>query len=335
MAKLQECTAGAADTLPSDYGDPDGLWVTVRSRNPFRILMLDPGASPSPDALLVRFRVLWKFWTQKSTIARQGATRAVIRQKYGESIDSYIDNLQWAYDQLSTTEGVRFWRTTMQQQRAQMLWARVEPIIDAALADGMLEIDETRHLISRAEYAGYEREEFAGTLRSVLHARGFDSESALRGSTESDRLSSARWATADVWTRIRAAKAAVVPVTLYYVHARQTVFGPMTAVQVEELIRERRVNQGDGVCIAGAPVWQPIEQSQFAHHFRGPATPCPRCGHALVIVTSSVMPGVLVLILGVVTAILYIGFVFIVIGIVMMIAAAQTRWRCTQCRYSS
>ena len=335
LVRLKECAMGPADALPADYGDPGGLWVTVRARNPFEILLLDPGASPSSGTLLVRFRVLWKFWTQKSAVARQGATRGVIRQKYGESIESYIDNLQWAYDQLSSDDGVAFWKMRVQQQRTRMLWARVAEVIDATLADGMLEIAETKHLFARAEEVGYEREEFAGALRNVLYARKFESEGLLKGSTESERLVSVRWATPEVWAKVRAATAAVAPPQLYYVCVRQAVFGPMTATQVEELIRTRRVTAGDGVCVAGAPVWQLMAQSHFAHHFRAQPAVCPNCGHALIATTKSMGAGLALLVLGIITAFIYIGVLFIIIGIVMMVSAAKPQWRCANCGYSS
>jgi ribosomal protein S27AE len=335
LARLKEGAGGAADALPVDYGDPGGLWTTVRSRNPFHILLLDAGSPPSAETLLARFRVLWKFWTQKAALARQGATRAVIRQKYGESMESYVDNLQWAYDQLSTADGVAFWTKTMQEQRARMLWARVEEVIEATLADGVLDVAETRHLFSRAENAGYEREEFAGALRSVLYRRGFEAECALTGATESARMASTRWMTPQASEQIRPATAGPVPTTLYYVRVLQTVLGPIDPAQVKQMLYERRVNAGDSVCIVGELVWQPVEHSQFADDVRAAASRCPRCGQVLVSGPAPIAKGVVLLIVGVITAIAVVGVFLVIAGITMIANASKARWSCARCGYSS
>lgn len=333
-ARLEECASGPAGELPPDYGDPNGLWVTVRGRNPFEVLLLDPASPLSAETLLVRFRVLWKFWTQKAAIARQGATRAVIRQKYGDNIESYIDNLQWAYDQLSSDQGMAFWRKRVHEQRARLLWARVADIIDATLADGVLDVPETKHLFSRAASAGYEPEEFAGALRHVLYTRKFESESAPSGSSDAERLASVRWATPEMWARMRAATNPPAP--QFYLRVRhQGVLGPMPAAQVEELIRARRVNAGDAICIVGASAWQPIEQSQYAHHFRAPMPECRRCGHVMMLVMQSAAGGWVVLVFGLITSFFIVGIPLVIAGIVMIANAHRRRWQCTHCSYLS
>jgi hypothetical protein len=342
---LKACAAGAPDVLPLDYGDPGGLWVTVRCQNPFDVLLLDRQGEVTLDAVLVRFRVLWKFWTQKVAVARQGAMRAAIRKKYGEDIETYVDNLQWAYDQLSAEGGVAFWRDKLDQARARTLWSGMSETIDATLADGLLDPVEVSHVIARAESFGYEREEFATILRDTLYARRFEPELAPTGHTASLQLASVRWATPETWVRIRSESKSIarVPVEHHYVRVRRSgvVFGPVPADQVAQVIRENGVCAADEICIVGASVWQPITQSQFGYCVQAQGAPsahaCPQCGQALAVITeASSRAGWLVLVIGILTLWLYVGFVLVIIGIVMLATRTRVqRWRCLRCGYAS
>jgi hypothetical protein len=340
---LLRCASGDAGIVPPGYGDAGGLWVTVRRQNPFEVLLLDPRWHPSTGDVLTRFRALSAFWTQKLTISRQGATRTALRQKYGEGIESYAENLQWAYDQLSTDDGIAFWRKRLDDEHGKTLWSRVADSVDATLADGLLDQAETTYLMSRAESVGYKREEFAAVLRDVLHARRFEPEVAPVGDTESARLASVRWATADVWKGVRAAAAQPkTPAEEYYVKVRQNgaVLGPLTPANVRELIRTNRVNATDDICVVGATVWQPVAQSRFAHLVQsqaGPATyPCPRCGFELVVETDTTTAAWLVLILGLFLTVVYVGVVLLIVGIVMLAKHEPNQhWKCRQCGYRS
>lgn len=335
IAALKSCAALPPDVLPDTYGDTDGLWITIRRRNPFDVLMFDASTDPAPDALLVRARVLWKFWSQKQTVARQGATRAVIRQKYSDHVESFVENVQWAYNELSSAEGVDFWRKKIASERAGRLWARLSDSVEAALADGMLDLAETEHLLARGSYAGYERDEFARELREVLHARRFEPEFAPSGDTEHERLTSVRWATAEVWNRLRlAAHPPSSAEELYYVNVQSTgdVIGPVAASVVESWIRGRRLTAADSLCVVGGAAWQPLLHSRFGHILTMSQNICPRCGAILIVSSSSSATGWALIILGVLTLVIYIGLIFIIIGIVLC-AQKTSGWRCPRCGY--
>lgn len=344
LPPLHESAAGAPDVLPDDYGDAGGLWLTVRRQNPFDVLLLNGGSEVAPETILVRFRVLWKFWTQKLTVARQGATRTVVRRKYGDDIESYIDNLQWAYDQLSADGGSDFWRSRLAEERSKTLWSRMSDIVDATLADGLLDAAEVKHLISRAESVGYEREEFAVLLRDALHARRFEPETAPAGEAASTQLASVRWATSEVWARLRAAPKAAspMPVQQYYLRMRRTgaVFGPVPAENVPVVVRMHGLAASDDICVVGASVWQPIEQSQYGHCVRPESATygyaCPHCGQTLISWVEASPAGWVVFAIGVLTLLLYVGIIFLIIGIVMLATRTRTQhWRCAHCGYAS
>lgn len=341
LEPLKQCADSATDVLPGDYGDVDGLWVTVRRQNPFEVLLLDPRSQQSPDDVLGRFRALSKFWTQKLTISRQGATRTAIRQKYGDELESYVDNVQWAYDQLGSEDGMAFWRRRLEEERGRTLWSRIADSVDATLSDGLLEGSEVAFLLSRAQSVGYDREEFAAALRDTLNAHRFEPEIAPFGDTEAVRLASVRWATAEVWKRLRTTSQLPAVLEEYYVRVRRTgaVLGPLPAARVRDLVRSNEVGAGDDICVVGAAGWQSISQSAFAHVLPAQVAVsgrrCPNCGTGMTAIVPSMAAAWVTIIIGICTAIFFVGVVLVIIGIVMLVSQDKTvRWKCTRCGHS-
>lgn len=341
LSWLERFRNAIEDELPADYGDAGGPWLTVRRADPFDVLLLDPDAVIGPDLVLARWRLLWKFWTQKRTLARQGATRAVIAQKYGDDLDAYIENLQWAHDQLASEGGVAFWRKRNDDRRRAAVWRRLEPGVEAVLADGVLDPAEAGHLIRRGEEEGLSRDEIARMIRDFLHDRHYEPETAPRGATDAARLLSVRWAHPDYWERARAssARAAQPAEETYYVRVTRTgvVIGPVRAHQVEELVAERHVGAADTICVVGAARWQPIVQTRFGAavvaHGMAAGQVCPRCASPLVWFQKTSTIGWTLFVIGILTTWLIVGFVLIVVGAVLIWSKdsrLQAR-RCTRC----
>lgn len=193
---LKKVCQTTLEELPPEYGEKGGLWITARSRNPFEVLLLDPMSECSSDALAKRQRLVGRFWAQKITVARQGATRRLVEEKYGKDIENYAENVQWAYEQLSTQGGSAFWRDRCEMLRLQEAWNRTSELVEATLVDGVLDPSESGLLMQRAEHSGYDREEFSKILLNILRERRFEPDATPVGASESERISSVRWLTA-------------------------------------------------------------------------------------------------------------------------------------------
>jgi len=125
----------------------------------------------------------------------------------------------------------------------------------------------------------------------------------------------------------------------YVTYATGQTGGPFTEDDIRGMIARQQLKVTDSVTAQGGMRWVPITQSPFARFVvnqasidRLAASTCPRCGAAMAVVAHQSSMGRILIIVGIITTMFFIGIVLVIIGVIML-RKQTVRYQCPRCNY--
>lgn len=192
---------GGLKSLPPEFGDSDGDWVTVRSENPFTVLFLDHRRAQAitPDMVSRHRELLQRFWQEKLRSMSQGAARVAIVKKYGGQheaerlVRSYPDLIERAYERISTLGGIDdAYRQLLADKQGAVL-AKLDEKLNDFLVDSVLQPEEMQALLELGDREGLPRQIVAERVRDRIRREGLVPDGSPSGSTLEKQLISIAW----------------------------------------------------------------------------------------------------------------------------------------------
>lgn len=154
------------------------IWLTksLDSDNPFEILYLDYMQVNIINPAMVKgnYDILSTAW-QKNLMGLGSASRSNYEKIYGENrTNSAAKRLQGAYNKLKSQEGISLYFDDVNNRRIREGIAKIQGLVDVALADGELTPNKTDKLIKAGEANGLSNAEVRHFLLDILKTQEFE-----------------------------------------------------------------------------------------------------------------------------------------------------------------
>lgn len=201
LVRIRRTTSagGFQNGLPTEWGDEDGDWHTVRSDDPFEVLFLDyqQAATISVKTMETQHALLREFWKRKDEDMGRGAgsVRERIERTYGREVPRYVKRIDEAYRVLTASGGLEREAGKRNARRVLDGERELAKSVRGCLVDGALTTDETTMLFEVGEAAGLTLQETSEYLSRALEEGGFKPIAEPAQGALSRRLQSVTWLT--------------------------------------------------------------------------------------------------------------------------------------------
>lgn len=198
-------------SLPQSFGDSDGDWQIIESKNLFVVLYLDPKEiiSINPDIVKNNFALISDFWKEKKKYWESGSgqVRESIENKYKKkNLESCFTRLDKAYSELSTIEKINSYFNNLERDRVEKGKSLIKKEFDKLVRDGDLtktdfdilfemqnDIDLSEDEIANIIYEFIKLQNLVSVMREK--GKGWIPLSVLAGKSTKEKITSVIWMT--------------------------------------------------------------------------------------------------------------------------------------------